>query len=144
MNLRAHLALLIGTYILFCLYINFDLASFTVANIICLRRLAAIDKKRDSRMDKFIKVAHTKFNVDEDMFEQEEKYIANLRQFVVFRDIASIVMKKLAAAAMDSATYVPLPGQIQNGYRQVRVSLTAPTMSPRQLGISMVSRYILF
>ena len=101
-----------------------------------------MDKKRDSRLDKFIKVAYTKFNVEEDMFEQEEKHIANLRQFVVFRDIASIIMKKFAVAAMGSATYVPIPGHIQNGYRQVRVSLTAPTMSPRQLGIAMVRRCI--
>ena len=89
-------------------------------------------------MEKFAKVAYENFNLEEDMFVQEEKYLANLRQFVIFRDIASIVMKKLAAAAMSSKTYVPLPGQIQNGYRQVRVSLTAPTMSPRQFGITMV------
>lgn len=89
-------------------------------------------------MNKFTKVAYENFNLEEDMFVQEEKYLANLRQFVIFRDIAAIVMKKLAAAAMSSINYVPLPGQIQNGYRQVRVSLTAPTMSPRQLGISMV------
>lgn len=106
------------------------------------RRLVARDRKGELRMERFMKIMSEKYNLEEDLFDQEDQHIAHLRQFVIFRDVVAVAMRRLAAkepAALEDRSDGAAP-LIHRGFRAVRMSMTAPVMSPRQLGILMVRR----
>jgi hypothetical protein len=99
-----------------------------------------MDKKREQRMDRFLSILQKKYDSDVDLLDQEDLHIARLRQFVIFRDILSVVMRKMCTKNSSSLS---TSHHISKGYRIVRMSLTAPVASPRQLGISMVCSFFI-